>query len=837
MANPARGRDSLSDEIAALRSRLNRLERRGPQLAYSSVEDGAITWNDADGTPTMVVGAQPDGTSAPTVVSGPVPPGATGVTVEQGVNSIICGWFGTFMEDVAAPLDYARAEFHISTDGPSFVPDVVGLGDPSTTLLATLESPRGGRAVVTGLPYEPHWVKVVIRSLSGKFSTASTSVFITPKQVNVEDIAFGAVTADSLAVGAVTAEKLDVQVLQAGMTVTGRIQVGASYWTPTELVFPQPDGTFTRFSANGSGINEISGNIRAKSLTVEQNLNILGATNKISGTLEASSGVTPPDNPPTVSATWNTQGAHDTTAFGPINYGACEKIGDPNLMVTPSSFFGAGINILEIATGVDKTAFYDTTGVPGWGGSWSGGTDFRPYGGIVATATHYFVLGQDMARGGSWYIYKLSPTDFSKVAEAGFAAPGAFSSRPTLGYDGTSLIVAWVSTGGTAVSYTDMNPTTLAAGASGSIPWPGINSSTNLFHVSRGVYDFTDSKVRYFIGFENLSVGTYDLATGGGFEGGQYSWAAPFGETLRGMWYSPSRARWMTDSTAGKIVILSPLRVNTVINAEYTWYDSVGTVRETTPSPTGTYTVPARARIVIQTDTPPDSGVTDPGLVDKANRVGIYAAIGAATIKLQQYLPVDGVTGISTKVLILDAITTSGAAVPSSNTFVGGTSSPGSVRSAASDANGKIWRLEGSGSARIGQHLWSTAGIRTDARYWLAGPSSYPLFNAASWVAVPGCSLTVPVASTAEVFKVSITADVACDTLGSITIANHVDGTLSGVGVIGDNFAVNQRITMSQTGIIVTGLSVGNHTFSLQAIVSPGAYYLYGGTTILVERI
>jgi hypothetical protein len=833
-----RGQDSLSSEIARLRREIDKLRRRGPQLAYSSVEGGAITWNDDSGTQTMLVGVQPDGTNAPTVVNGPVPPGASDVSVEQGVNSIICGWFGTFIGGVAAPLDYARAEFHVSTIGPGFTPDVVGLGDPSTTLLATLESPRGGRAVISGLPYVEHWVKVVIRSLSGKFSVESAAVSITPKLVDTEDIAFGAVTAESLAAGAVTAEKIDVQVLQAGMTVTGRIQVGASYWTPTELVFPQPDGTFTRFSANGSGINEISGNVRAKSLTVEQNLNILGTTNKISGTLEAANGITPPDNPPTVSFGWQVDSSHDTTTFGATSYGLCEKIGDANTLVLANSFFGGGVSLLTEATGADVTGLYNTTGVPAWGGSWPS-TDFRPTGGIVATATHYFVLGQDAARSFGWYLYKLSPTDFGKVAELYIGPSANVPNRPSLGYDGTSILVGYAVPA--AVNFIDINPTTVAVNGASSIPLANIG---NLFHFSRGTYDWGDGKVRYVIGAEaSGTVYTYDAATGGGLESYLYSWVTPFNEaTLRGMFYSPSKARWITDGASGKIVRMSPLKSATVVNARYTWYDSVGTVRETTVSPLGTGTIPARARIVIQTDTPPDSGVTDTGLVDKANRVGIYAAVGAGTLKLQSYLPVDPVTFVSTKVLVADTITTGGAVAPGSNTFIGGTSSPGAIQSAASDGSGKIWKFDGSGAARLGDMRFSSAGVRTDLRAWTGNTTVATNITTTTPTVIPSCSVSVNCNGPSDIFEVVLTLDANLVTPGAPTLLAQVfvDGVNQNApAAILRQSAASDRVSAVQAGIILTGLTIGVRTIDMRAyLTAAGAtYQVLSGSTILVKRI
>ena len=197
---------ALARRLAVLER--DRLQRKLPSLAYSSIDDGALTVTDGDGTTTMVIGQQSDGTSTTTVIAGPPPPMPAGVSAEAFFDGALAAWDGTWVGGVAPPLDFARVEIHASQAGPDFVPDLVG--SPSPTMVGSFSSVRGGRYSIGHLDATTPWYFCfVARSQSGKFSDPTPSVGpITPSKVESVDIGEAAITAYQLADNAVTSGKI-----------------------------------------------------------------------------------------------------------------------------------------------------------------------------------------------------------------------------------------------------------------------------------------------------------------------------------------------------------------------------------------------------------------------------------------------------------------------------------------------------------------------------------------------------------------------------------------------------------------------------------------------------
>ena len=160
----------MSGEFRELARRLRRLEegvkaQNMPQLAHSSVEDGAIEHYDADGQLTAIVGKQHDDTTAPVVVTGPPPPAPTGLDVVGGQLQVTATWDGSWADGAVAPMDFARVEVHVGAS-QDFEVDPLPM---STTRVATIESPGGASVTWQSEPGEV-WVTIVARSLPGKVS-------------------------------------------------------------------------------------------------------------------------------------------------------------------------------------------------------------------------------------------------------------------------------------------------------------------------------------------------------------------------------------------------------------------------------------------------------------------------------------------------------------------------------------------------------------------------------------------------------------------------------------------------------------------------------------------
>ena len=158
----------MTSQLDRFLMRLKNVERevraaKTPQLADSSVEDGAIAVNDQDGNTTMQIGLQYDGTSAPAVLTGPVPPSPTSPTVLSDNYGLTIIWDGTFVDGAVAPQDWAGVDIVI---GP------IGMDPIATPPKQRFTSPRGGQ-VFLALPEGSYDVVLVSRTLAGKPSLPS----------------------------------------------------------------------------------------------------------------------------------------------------------------------------------------------------------------------------------------------------------------------------------------------------------------------------------------------------------------------------------------------------------------------------------------------------------------------------------------------------------------------------------------------------------------------------------------------------------------------------------------------------------------------------------------
>lgn len=166
----------LSAEIAEIKRRL--ASRSGSQLAYSSIEDGAIREFDLEGTLTQIIGRQFDGTHMAAPLVGPTPPTPVAAYLTPTAGGLNIRWTGNFLENAIVPMDFSRVEIVIATD------DVFDPGNPP---MATFETPRGGEVFVK-LPPSTHYVWLVARALTGKASEPSPVSSAVPALIEEWDI-------------------------------------------------------------------------------------------------------------------------------------------------------------------------------------------------------------------------------------------------------------------------------------------------------------------------------------------------------------------------------------------------------------------------------------------------------------------------------------------------------------------------------------------------------------------------------------------------------------------------------------------------------------------------
>lgn len=175
----------------ALAERITKLERqlkaRPSQLAFSSIEGGAITEFDETSEQVVAVyGAQYDGSHIAASLTGPVPPAPSAFAVLPVAGGLKVRWYGYFIDDAVPPMDFTRVEVHASQEnGFSAL--------TADTLRHSFETPRGGEVVLSLAP-GVWYVKLVSRTQSGKASPPSEQVAGTATLIQAGDVADFALT-------------------------------------------------------------------------------------------------------------------------------------------------------------------------------------------------------------------------------------------------------------------------------------------------------------------------------------------------------------------------------------------------------------------------------------------------------------------------------------------------------------------------------------------------------------------------------------------------------------------------------------------------------------------
>ncbi|WP_328404009.1 hypothetical protein OHS70_34270 [Streptomyces sp. NBC_00390] len=187
----------MTDIISQFAARLAQVERqlartsRTAQLAYSSIEGGAINVHDDDGGVRGVIGQQPDGTTGVVIVNGPPPPTPTAPVVEPALAGLKVTWDGEFTDAQVGPLDLARAQVHLLAAADA-EPDV-------RRPTATIEAGSGASVTIARSNYDGLWVRLVAVNTSGTPGAASEAVAAKPRRTTGGDLASASVGLDKLA--------------------------------------------------------------------------------------------------------------------------------------------------------------------------------------------------------------------------------------------------------------------------------------------------------------------------------------------------------------------------------------------------------------------------------------------------------------------------------------------------------------------------------------------------------------------------------------------------------------------------------------------------------------
>lgn len=550
---------------------------------------------------------------------------------------------------------------------------------------------------------------------------------IQAKTITANEIAVGTITASEIATNTITAEQLDVENVVAEVIQTGALQSQLSITGVLEI-----DGTDQRWTADGLQIgqkvrlypderpNLIEADLVTSNVTVKDGLSIGGSAD-IHGDVVVANGITAPTARMALGQTWpkkstilnNGDSDISNLYFDMVEY-------NTDVWLVPYGYYGAGTG-LRLIIKTDGTWGGDLTL-----GSWA--STFYPIGGIAKYGTSLYLLGTDSARGGDYYLYRLTSTGtINKTSELKLGGPNLFNGkRPRIFSTEAHVCMVWTSYNGD-LNYRRYLPD-LTGKYSDDIR---LATGVGLANVGAVYYGYASpgEQNRMFVSMQQGDNNVIRVYTSGGspLVGENFPRAA--NSTVVGMAYDsrPSVSRLATYDKFGYLSVYSRLVGNAVLRAQYTYYDGdngnypAGTIingtdksgqasgpHETAPSPVDTFVMSKRAWPVVLAPPAPDELVTDVLQVDKANRLGVYASIDNATTRLQAYLPV----GIR-EIPVTDQYNTTSVAAGASGvpSFASAAvPAPGRFRSAAMTNGQPTVEVLGSGAGRAGPYRWDAKG-------------------------------------------------------------------------------------------------------------------------------
>ncbi len=158
----------LADKLDGLERNIQGLKSTG-DLAYSSIEDGALQEKDLEGNLVSSVGKQHDGSHVAVPYTGPKPAAPVAASLKTVPGVVEVRWSGKFTGDAVSAMDFKHVAVHVST-----TPEV---DTTPSTQVATIRGELGDVATVTaneGLLY----VVLVAWSEAGKASDPSPVAFV-----------------------------------------------------------------------------------------------------------------------------------------------------------------------------------------------------------------------------------------------------------------------------------------------------------------------------------------------------------------------------------------------------------------------------------------------------------------------------------------------------------------------------------------------------------------------------------------------------------------------------------------------------------------------------------
>lgn len=499
--------------------------------------------------------------------------------------------------------------------------------------------------------------------------------------------------------------------ITTGSTIDGAaLTIGTNIrLNPTEgLYVAQPGGGRIQFPADGTDAI-VQANVIANSLTVSNGGQMYGTTT-LSGAIKTANGVPDPTVAPTLANTYPPKPSLGVGGGAFANQGAVEDATGTYLIMNKLlvSNVSTSITWVNKATGAcTSTTLTD-----------AGGILYSQTQAITRIGTTLYGLWRDAAAGFKVWTQTITGVGtLTTPATSGVVlALSAPISNPTIGNDGTNLLLCW-NTGTVNLTIQPLNSTTFATTGTVKNLTSGAFSNGGLFFVGIGNYDYGASRtlVGYLIG------GTSRVD----------SWTSANVYTITEVWQPDPAMRpggliwdgtnfWSIERTTANTPIVtkyaSGRTVDSTIYGSQTWYDgnATGGTHETGRSPeTAAFTWKARAHLTVYGQPPPQMLLSTQ---DAANLIRFYVGSAAGATKLQTGQPLQGNTSFQ-----YETVSFAGAAppAPGAGTF-GSIGSAGLIYSENYVAGTSGWQLKGDGTYEINGPPWLRPGA-AGGPVWAAG--------------------------------------------------------------------------------------------------------------------
>jgi microcystin-dependent protein len=573
------------------------------------IDDSSGRWeiSAVDDQQGMVNGSSVTGDGLPQFVPVDPPPISPALKVTGTTNSLVI----EALDEVAAGT---LINYYVSTVS-GFVPDPTTLVSTTPAQVAVIS------ADATGAPLQPDTTYYVVAVATNIIGSALPSAEVQ-----------GLLNLDN--VDALIAARLVVGFILTGSIAVGNMTIDAITGITINAA---GGGTILHFPVDGVSPLELTANVVAQSLNVQDNLTIAGG-GTIYGNLQMANGIQDPLTAPGLSSYYPsvntglyTDGSDRAYYFADmVEYPADTTkvaVGMSDSAVTGGA--GTAIWVFDKITG----AF--TSSPTGGGNAWQ--KNFYAWGGMTYYNGSYYFMGQDYDRAADWYLYRISATTWALQTELRIGGSGAFNGyNPRIAADVTNARIAmvWIPNS-LDLTLRWLNPTTLATVGADNVLY------ANCGHSSIGAVHIGDPGIgsqKVLVALKDLSgspftkVLCWNLATAPTRDA-THDFARANGNKIEAMTYDVPAGVMLTIDIAGRLNHYGTGIVDTTHTAEHAWYDAdvTGGTHETHVGPSKSYVLPARAYLSVSVPPPPDFTNPDTSNHDRANQVKLYMSNNGGT--------------------------------------------------------------------------------------------------------------------------------------------------------------------------------------------------------------